>query len=113
MAFTSSPEAWLPGLTANTGDHTLRFTTGDASGDKSLPNLTDAEADPTTGDIRMVSLSICEALRQAWLTQDPDLPTTMTVSMTAMTSRVGKLLYTYHFGFQITPPTSIVIPDEP
>ena len=55
MAFDPKPSTWLgAGYTTDSGAHTVTFNTNDASSNKLLKQLTDALANPTTGDIRDV-----------------------------------------------------------
>lgn len=64
MPATIKPSDWLPGVSADDTAHTITFTTGAASSDKTLPLLDDAKADPTDGDIRTIALAVMEALFQ-------------------------------------------------
>lgn len=87
------------------------MNTNDAASNKTLPQLTDAQADPTTGDIRNVAFALCEALYQAWLTQGADIPTKMTISRSASASTGGKVLLNYSLRF-ILSPGAYTVPSE-
>jgi hypothetical protein len=67
MAADVTPATWL-GAGYTIAAHVVGLTTNDASSNKVLTQLTDAEA-ATNGDIREVLSAICEAAYQAWKTQ--------------------------------------------
>lgn len=101
MAFNPAPSAWL-GAGYTLASHVAGFTTATDSGAKALPQLTDAEADPTTGDIRKVSFAMLEALYQAWLAQSAaDRPVRMQISKVQSADPVsGIITESYSFVFQ-------------
>lgn len=69
MAFDAKPSTWLgAGYTVDAGNHLIKLTTAEAVV-KAVPELTDAEANPTTGDIRKVIFALLEAIYQAQLAQ--------------------------------------------
>lgn len=87
------------------------MNTNDASSNKTLPQLSDASADPTTGDIREVAFAIAEALYQAALAQSANLPNRMTItrSVVSNTGVAGSLKNIYTFTFQLSAPTYTII----
>ena len=105
MAFNPKPSTWLgAGYTTDSGAHTVTFNTNDAASNKLLKRLTDALADPTTGDIRDVVLAVSEAFYQAWLTiagTPANLPTKMTIARIASTPSSGVTVFKYAFTFTI------------
>jgi hypothetical protein len=115
MAFDPKPSTWL-GAGYTVASHVAGFNTQTASANKTLPQLTDTQADPTTGDIRDVAFAICESLYQAWLTQGSAAqPTRMTIARSAATgsTTTGTIKYTYFLTFQLTPtPTGTVVVAE-
>lgn len=104
MAFDPKPSTWL-GAGYSLGTHTIILQTADASTNKTLPQLTDAQANATTGNIRNVAFALLEALYQAWVAQAGSQPTKMTVSRNSITQSDGSLSYSYSVNFNITPPT--------
>jgi hypothetical protein len=109
MAFDPAPSTWLgAGYSADSSGHTISMNTDDASSNKLLAQLTDALADETTGDIRNVTMAVCEAFYQAWKAIDSaDRPTKMTITRTA-TSPSGPnptVTFKYNFSFTIQPTT--------
>lgn len=65
MAFNKSPSTWLGagyGLAANK----VTLTTATAGSNVLLTKLTDAEADPSSGDVRDVLWAICYAFYAKW-----------------------------------------------
>ncbi len=105
MAFDPKPSTWLgAGYSVDTGAHTIILNTNDASSNKLLKQLTDALADPTTGDIRDVVLAVSEAFYQAWLTiagTPANLPTKMNIARIASTPSSGVTMFKYAFTFTI------------
>lgn len=70
MAISVVPSTWLgAGYVAASGSHTVSFTTNDHSGAKTLVQLTDVEANATTGDVRNVFFALCYMMYHAWVTQ--------------------------------------------
>lgn len=65
MAFDPKPSTWL-GAGYSVAGNAISLTTADKDGDKALPEVTDAEAHATTGDIRKVLFGLMEAVFQAW-----------------------------------------------
>lgn len=117
MAFDPKPSTWLgAGYTVDAGAHTITFTTNDAGGTKALPLLTDALANPTTGDIRAVMFAIVEAFNAAWAAQGAgNTPLEMTLTRTAFERTVSgtdQLIRTYSQQLVLLP-TGFVIADEP
>lgn len=73
MAFDKTPTTWLPNWSEDATNVTVPIAT--------FPELTAAEADGATGDIRKILFALCEAAYQAWLTQGATgQPTKMTIS---------------------------------
>jgi hypothetical protein len=72
MAFVKTPTTWLPNWSENGTDITLPIA--------SLPELTAAEADAATGDIRKIFFAIMRKLFSVWTaTAIADRPTKMTM----------------------------------
>lgn len=97
MAFNDhkSPGEWLGGGYA-LASHEAKFATADAAGDVALPELTDTEADPTTGDIRKVVFALMEALFAAWSAQAvADRPEKMQVFRSISEPTPGVVRKTY------------------
>lgn len=112
MAFDPAPSTWLgAGYTLST--HVVGLTTNDAVTNQILLQLTDALADPTTGDIRDVMMATCEAFFQAYAAiAAPDLPTRMIVARTTSSgpsSTSIRLQYTLSFDIETSAFT--VIPE--
>lgn len=108
MAFDKKPSTWLgDGYDLDGTNHLVKLNTNDASTNKLLTQLTDALADPTTGDIRDVMMAVCETFYQAWIAQaSADRPTRMSVSRGTSSqpgsdSTIG-LVYTLRFTINPT-----------
>lgn len=103
MAFDPAPSTWL-GAGYTLASHVAGFNTNDASSNKLLTQLTDAQANATTGDIRTVAMALSEALFQAWLAQStPDRPAKMTLAKSTTGGSDGTSIYTYTFRFYVDP----------
>lgn len=80
----------------------------------SVPELTAAEADASTGDLRKVSYAIAERIWQWWnALAVADRPTNMTVSRGDYSDpTTGNITKSYTLTFK-TVPTGIEVVDEP
>jgi hypothetical protein len=112
--FDKKPSTWLgPGYAADNTAHTVTMNTKDAAADKTLPQLADADADPTTGDIRVVAFAIAEALYQASVAQTPaNNPKKMVINRSASAGPSGTVVYNYSFRFTLAPTGSYSVPGE-
>ncbi len=110
MAFTKVPSTWL-GAGYSLASHVIGLKTSDGS-PQTLPQLTDALADPTTGDIRSIAFALAEALYQAWLSQAGSQPAKMTITRSAATGQNGTILYTYTLKFVLSPIGNYTVPAE-
>src|SRR5690606_12798565 len=92
----------------------LRLTTADSSAPVAVPELTDAEADPTTGDVRKLFYALCEMMYQARNAIAPeDLPVQMQIFRTSSVNDVtGEITRTYTLQF-VTEATGVEVADEP
>lgn len=113
MAFNDAPSDWLPnGYSLDS--NLVRFKTATGGTGVALPELTDAQADPTTGDIRQVMYAICAAFAQAWESKaTADRPTRMTISRTTSTAREGVLSHSFTFRFDTPVGSTYTISSEP
>lgn len=105
MAFDQKPSTWLGAgysLTANE----IKLRTATAGSNVAIPEVTDAEANATTGDIRKVSFGLVEMLYQAWLTQaQADRPQRMNIVRNTFTDPATNLttqVYQLTFVNQVT-----------
>ncbi len=112
MAFDPKPSTWL-GAGYGVTSHVAGFNTNDASSNKLLTQITDADADPTTGDIRKLTMALLETLYKAWLTQAGSQPAKMTINRTQGNTRAldGSVQYTYTIKIQVLP-SAISVPAE-
>jgi hypothetical protein len=96
MAFDKKISTWLgAGFAVDTGNHKITLNTADASSNKTVPELTDAEADPTTGDVRKLIFALAEMLYAAYAAQDAaDLPSRVTIYKSSQ-SAGAVLTHTY------------------
>lgn len=93
MAFDPAPGTWLDNWTEDGTDITVPIAT--------FPEMTAAEADAATGDIRKVFFAILEKLVDAWNDTDAaDRPTKMTVTKSAVIDTgTGVVTNTYTLRF--------------
>jgi hypothetical protein len=95
MAFDPAPPTWIPGWSENGTDITIAALT------TAFPEMTAAEADATTGDIRKVLFAICHALHAKWVaTATADRPTKMGISSSSsVNENTGEITRRYTFSF--------------
>ncbi len=112
MAFDKKPSTWLGAGYAVTS-HVAGFNTNDASSNKLLTQITDANADPTTGDIRILTMAWLEMLYAKWLLQAGSQPTKMTITRSQGNNRSldGSVQYTYTIKIQVLP-SAVSVPSE-
>ena len=104
MPYDAKPSTWLgAGYASSAGSHTITLNTNDAASNKTLPQLTDVEADPTTGDIRKLMYALSEALYQAYnAIATADRPTKMAVYRgTSTNEQTGVITRNYTFNFSL------------
>jgi hypothetical protein len=96
MAFNPAPSGWFPGLTASSTALTIPYS--------SLNNLTQANADPSTGDVRAIIYSICEAFSDKWSTTDSeDRPSQTTiVTSQSISSSQGEDFVTKNYTIRVS-----------
>jgi len=100
MAFDPLPTALFPGL--SNGTNTVIFSTADAAGDKSLPELSDAEANAVTGDSRKIIYALCEQAYQWYLAlAAADRPGRVNIFRASQVDETTGLI-TKFYTFQIT-----------
>lgn len=110
MAFDPKPSTWL-GAGYAVASHKAEYNTQDASSDKLLPRITDAQADPTTGDIRLLTYAQCEMIYAAWVAMlGVDLPVQMTLSK--QDRSIGpNIQRTFTFTFNVNGTDTTVLPE--
>jgi len=82
MAFDPAPSGWFPGLTNSATELTIPFT--------ALNQLTQADSDPSTGDIREIVFGFCEAFSDQWVaTAEADRPDKTTINRSTSVQSVG------------------------
>ena len=118
MAFTDkSPAAWLgAGYNSSTGK--IELNTFDAPTNKLLSELTDVEADETSGDIRKLLFGVIEGvyskLKPKLDSLDAaDRPTQFTFFRSSNVADDGAVTRVYNFTFKLAPPVAVEVADEP
>ena len=92
MAFDPAPSTWLAGWSEDGTDLTIPLAT--------FPEITAAEADGTTGDIRKSLFAIMDAIYESWAaTATADQPSNMTVRKTSSFTTGATLRRTYSIEF--------------
>jgi hypothetical protein len=114
MAFDKKPSTWLgPGYSSDDSAHTITMNTSDAPSDKTLLQLTDADADPDSGDIRVLLFALLEAAYQASVAQGPsNNPKKTVISRSASAGPGGSVIYNYSLRCTLTPTGNYVVPSE-
>ena len=110
MAFTDkTPASWL-GAGYNTQSGKIELNTNDASSDKLLPELTDAEADESSGDIGKLLFGLFDGIYSKVSEKNnslpqADRPTRFTFTRgTVINDATG--LVTKNYSFSVTLATS-------
>ena len=113
MAFTKTPATWLgAGYSASSGSNTVTFTTGSASSNITVAELTDTEANTSTGDIRKIMLAFVEQFFRAYnATATADRPLKMTVTRNFVAGQDNVNTANYQFSFTLSP-TVLGVADE-
>lgn len=112
MAFDPSPSAWL-GAGYNLTTNTIAMNTANAVTNVTLPQLTNAEADPVTGDIRAVVHAVNEAFFQAWqATAAEDRPQRLKVNR-SVTPIQGTNRLRYQYSLDIELDAAVEVAPEP
>lgn len=95
MAFNPAPSSWLASWSEDGTSITVPIAT--------FPELTAAEADGTTGDIRKIAFALAEKLYQAYNgTAAADRPTKMTITRaSSVNDTTGDVTRTYTFRFTL------------
>jgi len=118
MAFTDkSPAAWLgAGYNASTGK--IELNTNTAAANKLLTELTDAEANETTGDIRKLLFGIIDGLYTGFNNKNSQLAAADRPQRTAFTrstsfnDATGIITRSYSISFQLEA-ASVEVANEP
>lgn len=103
MAFDSKPSTWL-GAGYTLASSVAGFTTATSGGTVCLSELTDTEANATTGDIRKLMYAVCEKFWQAYNgTATADRPAKMRIfRSTSSNDAAGTESRSYTITFDIT-----------
>ena len=93
MAFDDTPTTWIPSWSENGTDITVPIA--------SFPELTAAEADGTTGDIRKIAWAIAKKLSDVWYaTESANRPANMIISKaSSVNSTADEVTHTITFRF--------------
>jgi len=108
MAFVKTPTTWLPNISEDTTNITLPLA--------SLPELTAAEADGASGDIRKILYALMEQLYSVWAAQEvADRPTKFTMTRaTSVNDDTGAITRMYAITLVTAPVAGgIEVEDEP
>jgi len=94
MAFDETPTTWIPDWSEDGTTISIPLAT--------FAELTAAEADATTGDIRKILYALCEKFYDSWNnTVTADRPTRMTIYKSSSPNvSTGITTHTYQFRFE-------------
>lgn len=94
MAFDKTPTTWIASWSEDATNITVPLA--------SFPEMTAAEADAATGDIRKILYAVCEALANTWYaTAAANRPTYMTISRSTSTDETANT-ETKRYSFSFT-----------
>lgn len=115
MAFTDydNPGEWF-GAGYSLASNAITMNTNDAAANKTLTELTDAEANATTGDSRKVIYALAEAFYAKYNSlATADRPTQMQIYRSTSSNDItGETTRTYTLVFKVTP-TDVDVAAEP
>lgn len=102
MAYDAKPSTWL-GAGYSLASNAITMNTNDAGSNKTLTELTDAEANATTGDVRKLFYALVEKMYAAYMAQaSADRPTKMAiVRSTSINDTAGSGVRSYTFTFYL------------
>jgi hypothetical protein len=106
LGYTTSPTVTITGSVASGGSNATATSVLSASSAISLPNLTETEANPTTGDFRVICHALCEMIEEI----DTDSVTT-NLETSLQTSFTG-VIERYVFTFDISPESGELVMDS-
>ena len=108
MAFSPSPSTWITGWSTTNGNADITIA-GFNSG--AFPEMTSAEANATTGDIRKVLYAMCEGFYQQWNnTATGDRPLKYTITRTSTVNEINnQITKRYTFTFVTAPSGADVV----
>jgi hypothetical protein len=111
MAFNKSPQDWIDGIVSIEDDHVTPESLVIPL--SSIPELTSAEVNDTTGDIRRLLFAVVDSFYQAWNAKpNADRPVRMTVSrQTTVNDALGTTTRNYTFSFAISTGSIEVAPE--
>ena len=106
MAYDPKPSTWIPNWSENGTNITVPIA--------SFTEMTAAEADADTGDIRKVLFAICEEMYQKWIaTAAADRPGKMTVyRSTSVNDATDTTTKNYIFSFHVATSAQEVADEE-
>lgn len=95
MAFDPAPSGWFPGLTNSATSVTIPFA--------ALNDVSEANTDPATGDVRTLVYSFCEAFSDQWAsTASADRPEKATISTsTSVQTEAGSEIITKIYTIRV------------
>jgi hypothetical protein len=114
---TLHPVNWL-GVGYGASPHFISFRTLNNPSDPNLPQLSDAKADETTGDVRQIMFAVCHEMWESWINQltfiPPNNPNNMSIqrSVGPGTGTDDNLTYEFTFQFTVSPTGVFSLPAE-
>lgn len=100
--FDQSPSQWL-GAGYSVASNEVRLKTSSALTDVTLPEVTDAQADPTTGDVRFVVFALVDAIANTYVSKpQAERPVNMQINKSVRALSDGQLQYSYSISFNVT-----------
>lgn len=103
MAFSATPSGWLGAGYSVSGSGTTAAVNFGISGNtnEALPEITTAEANASTGDIRKIYYGLAEKMYQSYIAKaTADLPNRMSFSKSSsVNSTTGLITTSYTFQF--------------
>lgn len=108
MAFSPVPTTWL-GAGYSLGTNQAIFNTA-AHATPCLAELTNADGNATTGNIRSIAFAFCDKMYKSWVaTAAADRPVRMTISRATSEDASGNIVKDFTFRFYLTDNNALTV----
>jgi hypothetical protein len=102
MAYNKAPSGWL-GAGYTLASNKVQFNTSTAASDPLVLELTDAQANVTTGDVAQVFYGLCSMMNKAWTAKaTADRPSNMTLSKSTQSVSETRIQHSFTLSFVVS-----------
>jgi hypothetical protein len=102
MAYNKAPSGWL-GAGYTLASNKVQFNTSSAASNPLVLELTDAQANATTGDVAQVFYGLCGMMNKAWAAKaTADRPSNMVVSKSTQSVSETQIQHNFSLSFIVS-----------